>query len=151
MRFSLARMRPILLGHTLDLDSSVFCRYGEQQGSLKGYNPRKPGRPSHHPLVAFLAEARRLLWATLRSGNTGSASGCVEFMKQALALVPQSHRIGLVRADAGFFVKSFLEYLEARELAYIIVVRFTPIVRRVVLNRIPSSAWRGVARGSGGG
>jgi hypothetical protein len=102
MRFSLARMRPILLGHTLDLDSSVFCRYGEQEGSLKGYNPRKPGRPSHHPLVAFLAEARRLLWATLRSGNTGSANGCVEFMTQALALVPQSHRIGLVRPTRDF-------------------------------------------------
>ena len=39
MRFSLARMRPILLGHTLDLDSTVLCRYGEQEGSLKGYNP----------------------------------------------------------------------------------------------------------------
>jgi hypothetical protein len=61
MRFSLSRSRPILLGHTLDLDSTVFCRYGEQEGSLKGYNPSKPGRPSHHPLMAFLAEARRLL------------------------------------------------------------------------------------------
>src|SRR5678816_3681426 len=109
MRFSLARMRPILLGHTLDLDSSVFCRYGEQEGSLKGYNPRKPGRPSHHPLVAFLAEARRLLWATLRSGNSGSANGCVEFMKQALSVLPAGHRIGLLRADAGFFEKRFLE------------------------------------------
>ena len=75
MRFSLGRMRPILLGHTLDLDSTVLCRYGEQEGSLKGYNPHKPGRPSHHPLVAFLAEGRRLLWATLRSGNSGSANG----------------------------------------------------------------------------
>ncbi len=74
MGFSLTRSRPILLGHTLDLDSTVFCRYGEQEGSLKGYNPSKPGRPSHHPLMAFLAEARRLLWATLRSGNSGSAS-----------------------------------------------------------------------------
>jgi hypothetical protein len=35
MGFSLARSRPILLGHTLDLDSTVFCRYGEQEGSLK--------------------------------------------------------------------------------------------------------------------
>lgn len=26
MRFSLSRMRPILLGHTLDLDSTVLCR-----------------------------------------------------------------------------------------------------------------------------
>lgn len=105
MRFSLTRMRPILLGHTLDIDSTILCRYGEQEGSLKGYNPKKPGRPSHHPLVAFLAEGRRLLWATLRSGNSGSANGSVEFMKQALTVLPKGQRIGLVRADAGFFEK----------------------------------------------
>lgn len=69
MRFSLSAMRPILLGHTLDLDSTVFCRYGEQEGSLKGHNPVKRGRPLHHPLVAWLSERRRLLWATLRAGH----------------------------------------------------------------------------------
>ena len=136
-----------MLGHTLDLDSTVFCRYGEQEGSLKGYNPSKPGRPSHHPLMAFLAEARRLLWATLRSGNSGSANGCVEFMKQALSVVPMGHRIGLVRADAGFFEKRFLEYLESQELPYIIVARLTAVVRKLVIHRIPSTAWRVVARG----
>lgn len=61
MRMSLTAMRPILLGHTLDLDSTVFCPYGDQAGSLKGHNPVKPGRPSHHPLVAWLSERRRLL------------------------------------------------------------------------------------------
>ncbi len=88
MGFSLARMRPVLMGHTLDLDSTVLCRYGGQEGSLKGYNPTKPGRPSHHPLVGFLAEGRRLLWATLRSGNSGSANGCVEFLRQSLTVLP---------------------------------------------------------------
>src|SRR3954453_16881919 len=39
-------------GYTLDLDSTVFERYGRQEGSLKGHNPRKHGRPSHHPLLA---------------------------------------------------------------------------------------------------
>lgn len=29
---------------TLDVDSSVMTRYGEQEGSLKGYNPHKKGR-----------------------------------------------------------------------------------------------------------
>jgi hypothetical protein len=147
MRFSLSRMRPILLGHTLDLDSTVLCRYGEQEGSLRGYNPHKPGRPSHHPLVGFLAEARRLLWATLRSGNSGSANGCVEFISQALTRLPPGHRIGLLRADAGFFVRSFLEHLEREQLPYIIVVRLTAVVRRLVLHRISSTAWRVVARG----
>ena len=73
MRMSLATVRPILLGHTLDLDSTVFCRYGEQAGSLKGHNPIKHGRPSHHPLIAWLSERRRLLWATLRAGHAGTA------------------------------------------------------------------------------
>jgi hypothetical protein len=147
MRFSLGRMRPILLGHSLDLDSTVLCRYGEQEGSLKGYNPHKPGRPSHHPLVAFLAEGRRLLWATLRSGNSGSAHGCVEFLKQALGVLPAGHRIGLVRADAGFFEKRLLEYLESQELPYIIVARLTAVVRKLVIHPIPAAAWRVVARG----
>src|SRR6266571_1076650 len=147
MRFSLSRTRSILLGHTLDLDSTVLCRYGEQEGSLKGYNPSKPGRRSHHSLVAFLAEGRRLLWASMRSGNSGSANGCVEFMKQAVTVVPQGHRIGLMRADAGFFEKRFLEYLESQELPYIIVARLTAVVRKLVIHRIASTAWRVVARG----
>jgi len=147
MRYSLSRLRPILMGHTLDLDSTILCRYGEQEGSLKGYNPKKPGRPSHHPLVAFLAERRRLLWATLRSGNSGSANGCVEFLKQALAVLPDGQQIGVVRADAGFFEKRLLEHLESQDLPYIIVARLTQIVRRLVIHQIPSKAWRVVARG----
>src|SRR5262250_442333 len=146
--FSLKQTRPILLGHTLDLDSTVFCRYGEkQEGNLKGYNPKKPGRPSHHPLVAFLSEARRVLWAVLRSGNSRSANGCVEFLRQALTLLPAEHKVALVRADAGFFEKRFLEFLESQELPYIIVAKLTPIVRRVVLHSIAQQSWRPIGPG----
>ncbi len=147
MRFSLTRVRPILMGHTLDLDSTILCRYGAQEGSLKGYNPKKPGRPSHHPLVGFLAERRRLLWATLRSGNSGSANGCVEFLKQSLTVLPDGQRIAMVRADAGFFEKRLLEYLESQELPYIIVARLTAVVRKLVVHQIPATSWRAVARG----
>ena len=147
MRYSLSRLRPVLMGHTLDLDSTILCRYGEQEGSLKGYNPKKPGRPSHHPLVAFLAEGRRLLWATLRSGNSGSANGSVEFLKQALTVLPDGQRLGLVRADSGFFEKRLLEYLESQDLPYIIVARLTRIVRKLVIHQLPSTSWRAVARG----
>ncbi len=43
-------------GLTLDLDSTVMTRYGNQEGVVRGYNPTKPGRPSHYPLMAFVAD-----------------------------------------------------------------------------------------------
>ena len=59
----------------------------------------------------------------------------------------RGQRIGLVRADAGFFEKRLLEYLESQELPYIIVARLTAVVRKLVIHQIPSSGWRVVARG----
>jgi hypothetical protein len=117
-------------GYSLDLDSTVFERYGEQEGSRKGHNPRKHGRPSHHPLLAVLAEAHFLLHGWLRSGNCGPARGVVEFLKEALALWQQRQTIRVVRADSGFFDDELLSFLEERRLPYIVVARMTPWVQR---------------------
>ena len=46
---------------TLDLDSTVITRFGERQaGAARGYNPAKPGRRSHHPLMAFVSDVRMI-------------------------------------------------------------------------------------------
>jgi hypothetical protein len=39
----------------------------------------------------------------LRSGNTGTARGVTEFLKEALALWVARAPLRVVRADAGFF------------------------------------------------
>jgi len=117
-------------GYTLDLDSTVFERYGKQEGSLKGHNPRKHGRPSHHPLLAVLSEAHFLLHGWLRSGNCGTSRGVEEFLKEALALWGQRQMIRLLRADAGFFDDKLLRFLEQRCLPYIVVARLTLWVKR---------------------
>jgi len=117
-------------GYTLDLDSTVFERYGKQEGSLKGHNPRKHGRPSHHPLLAVLSEAHFLLHGWLRSGNCGTSRGVEEFLKEALALWGQRQKIRLLRADSGFFDDKLLSFLEQRLLPYIVVARLTPWVKR---------------------
>src|SRR5207302_2384072 len=96
----------------------------------EGHNPRKHGRPSHHPLLAVLAEAHFLLHGWLRSGNCGPARGVVEFLKEALALWPQRQTIRVVRADSGFFDDELLSFLEERRLPYIVVARLTPWVQR---------------------
>lgn len=117
-------------GYSLDLDSTVFERYGQQEGALKGHNPRKHGRPSHHPLLAVLSEAHFLLHGWLRSGNCGSSRGAKEFLEEALALWGQRQKVRLVRADSGFFDDKLLSFLEERSLPYIVVARLTSWVKR---------------------
>jgi hypothetical protein len=119
-------------GYSVDLDSTVLERHGEQEGARKGYNPRRRGRPSHHPLLAVLAEAHFIMHGWLRSGNSGTARGVVEFLKEALALWGERVKIRVVRGDSGFFEDALLTFLEAQKLGYIVVARLTMLVKREV-------------------
>jgi len=138
--FALARMTVRQWGHTLDLDSTIFVRYGTQEGSRKGYNPKKRGRPSHHPLLAFLAEAKMVLHVWLRSGNTGTSRGVVAFLKEALALMPPGHLIYAVRADSGFCHNDLFSFLETHQIPYAVSGRFTSTVRKLVVSQV--NGWR---------
>jgi hypothetical protein len=117
-------------GYSLDLDSTVFERYGRQEGVKRGYNPRKPGRGSHHPLLAVLEEAHFILHGWLRSGNTTAGRGVVEFLKEALAKLEGRDWIRVVRADSGFFAQELLQYLEEIKRSYIVVARMTSWLKR---------------------
>ena len=54
----------------VDIDTTVECVFGTQQGALPGPNPRYHGRASYHPLLAYCAEAGVCVGALLRPGNT---------------------------------------------------------------------------------
>ena len=97
--WQLARVPERAGGYSLDLDSTVFERYGEQEGVKRGYNPRQHGRASHPPLLAVLGEAGFILHGWLRSGNTRSDSGVVEFLKEAWAKRESRKWIRVVRAE----------------------------------------------------
>lgn len=113
---------------TLDLDSSVMTRYGEQQGSRRGYNPQKPGRNSHHPIMAFIPQLRMVANAWLRPGNTVALSNYKDFLNETLDILSDK-KIGLLRADSGFYANDFLEYLEKRSINYIVAVKMFPTIK----------------------
>ena len=81
--------------YTLDVDSTVVTRYGEQQGAKKGYNPKKPGRVSHHPLVAFIPELRMAANFWLRSGDTHTTNNIYGFIENTFDKL-KGKKIGLV-------------------------------------------------------
>jgi len=51
-----------------------------------------------------------------------------ETLEQAL----EGQKVGLVRADSGFYTEKILNCLEARELNYIIAVRCYPNIKRSI-------------------
>jgi len=128
-RWQIERLPEHEEGYSLDLDSTVFTRYGRQEGALKGYNPQKLGRPSHHPLLAVLAEEHFILHGWLRSGNCSSGRGVSEFLSEALALLGYNLKIRMVRADSGFFDGKFLTFLEERDLPYVVVAKMTQRIK----------------------
>jgi hypothetical protein len=108
----------------LVLDSTVVQRYGlKQAGAEKGYNPKKKGRPSHHPLVAFLAESADCLGVQWRPGSAHTAAGAIPWIER---LVGRLRAAGVeevtLRLDKGFFSREMVAALEALGVAYVLKV-----------------------------
>lgn len=115
---------------TVDLDSTVLTRYGQQEGSRRGYNPWRRGKRSQHPLMAFAAECRMVVTAWLRPGDSSANTNVENFFAEVLRVFGNRHRIGLLRADSGFCVGGFLEVLEAVGVSYIVVARLLGTIKR---------------------
>lgn len=109
---------------TIDLDSTVITRYGNQEGSAIGYNPKKKGRKSHHPLMAFVDQTKMVANAWLRAGNTSDTNNYKAFLEETFDVVLKNKSVGLVRADSGFYSDKFLSWFEKRDLNYVIAVKF---------------------------
>ncbi len=53
----------------LDMDATIKPLYGHQEGAEVGYNPHKPGRPSHVLHTFWIGNLRLVLDALLSSGK----------------------------------------------------------------------------------
>lgn len=128
--FSLPKPRTTL---TFDLDSGILTVYGKLQFARVGYNPRKRGRRSYHPLLCFEAHLQEFWHGSLRPGDAGASTGVVPFLKLCLAKVPKQiarSRIR-IRGDSGFFGKRTVEFLDFVGSGYAIVAReYHPIKSR---------------------
>ena len=112
-------------GLVFDIDAVVLTLYGEQQGARVGYNPRKKGRRSYHPLLCFEAGRQEFWHGSLRPGDAAANTGVIHLLRRVLAKVPPTIarcRIR-VRADAGYFSGKFIRGLETEALGYVVVAR----------------------------
>lgn len=122
---------------TLLLDSTVAVRYGRKQaGAEVGYNPKKRGRPSHHPMVAFLQESGDCVGIHWRPGNAHTADGAIAWIEE---LVGRLRAAGVtditVRMDKGFFSRAMVQALYALDVSFLLKIPDHKWVRRCLGSR----------------
>lgn len=132
--------------YTLDVDSTVLSRNGQlQEGARKGYNPRKLGRKSHHPLIAFVSDLKLVANMWLRSGDTADSNNLLSFLADTFSKLRGKH-VSLIRMDSGFCSNEIMTWLEQKQyLSYVIAARFQQPVQRVAAGR--DIRWLAVAPG----
>jgi hypothetical protein len=118
-----------------DWDSTVIPRYGKQEDTAIGYNPQKPGRPSHHPLACVIGGTRLCLHMEWRKGNTVSASGWIEAMEKVWRSPIAQHRIGLNRGDIGFGQEAIMAWHEqgkGKRPSFLFKLKLTANVKKAI-------------------
>jgi Transposase DDE domain group 1 len=132
MRGALGRRSTLIF----DLDSVVLTLYGQQQGARVGYNPKKKGRRSYHPLLCFEAHAQEFWHGSLRPGDTSANTGVIGFLERCRAKVPSTvaHSRVRIRADCGFFGGKLLGFLEQAGWGYAIVAKQYRTIRHKALS-----------------
>lgn len=105
------------------LDSVVLTVYGHQQGARKGYNPRKKGRRSYHPILCFESRGQEFWHGSLRPGDTASNTGARFMVRRTLEKIPSHIARSRVRflADSGYFGGKLVDDLDQAGCGYIIV------------------------------
>jgi hypothetical protein len=118
-----------------DWDSTVIPRYGKQEDTAIGYNPQKPGRPSHHPLACVIGGTRLCLHMEWRKGNTVSASGWIEAMEKVWRSPIAQHRIRLNRGDIGFGQEAIMAWHEqgkGKRPSFLFKLKLTANVKKAI-------------------
>jgi len=123
-----------LLNHpyVLDIDTTVKVLYGNQEGAVVGYNPKKPGRPSHCYHTYFIGKIRIVLDVEVRPGNESSSLHSQPKLWKFIDKLQERQKPRLIRGDVAYGVESMLNECEKRNLSYLSKVRMTGNVKKLV-------------------
>lgn len=131
----------------LDIDSTVKPLYGHQEGARLGYNPKKPGRPSHVYHTYFIGALRLVLDVEVQSGNQTSASFAQPGLWKFLRALPKKAWPKLLRGDCAWGTERMMKEAEEAGIGFLFKVKKTPkakeLIGKVASLREWTQAWGG--------
>ena len=131
----------------LDVDTTVKCLYGHQEGAVVGYNPKKPGRPSHNYHTYMIANIRMILDVEVMAGNESASSHTMPHLFNWLDALPPEKRPYLIRGDNAFGTDEVMKACEARGQKYLFKLKQTANVKKFIQQKMESILWCSVGDG----
>lgn len=125
----------------LDVDSTVKPLYGHQEDAKLGYNPSKPGRPSHAYHSYFIANLRVVLEVEVQAGNQTASSFGQPELWALLDGLAEGSRPAFLRGDCNWGTDRAMEGAERRKIAYVFKLKQTANVKKLIGRLFGSDEW----------
>lgn len=116
----------------LDLDATVKPLYGKQEGAEVGYNPKKPGRPSHVYHSYFIANIRFALGVDVQNGKNVAGCYSATHLWKILDALPKKQRPQFIRGDISYGTEKVMSEAESRNVKYLFKVKCTSKIKALI-------------------
>lgn len=137
-------------GWILDVDATVKTLYGKQEEARVGYNPVKPGRPSHVYHSMLFTAAKLVLNVDVQAGNQTASVYGQDGLWGWLESRDRKLWPAVVRGDCGHGNEGMMSGCEERGLAYLFKLKQSKGVIQMVerLSRGKGNAgWKSAGQG----
>jgi hypothetical protein len=131
----------------LDVDTTVKVLYGKQEGAVVGYNPKKPGRPSHTYHTFSIANLRLILDVDVQPGNQMAASYTAPELWSLLERLPREHWPKFLRGDCAFGTDGVMSIAEEKGIPYLFKIKQTKNVKRLIEKLMLNQDWSMAGQG----
>ena len=131
----------------LDIDSTVKTLYGHQEEAARGYNPGKPGRPSHVYHTYFIGNLRIVLDAEVQAGNQTASSYAQPGLWKFVDGLGERSRPAFIRGDCGWGTERMMGEAERRNLGYLFKLKQSGNVKKLLERMFGSEGWCDAGQG----
>lgn len=125
----------------LDVDTTVKPLYGHQQDAAVGYNPAKPGRPSHAYHSYFVANIRMVLDMEVQAGNQTAPSFAQPELWSFLDGLAERDRPVFLRGDSHWGAEKAMLGAEERKLGFLFKLKQTSNVKKLIGQIFAKQEW----------
>src|SRR5437016_10324067 len=125
----------------LDVDTTVKVLYGHQEDAKVGYNPQKPGRPSHAYHSYFMGNLRLVMDVEVQAGNQTASSFAQPELWTLVDGLAKSSLPAFMRGDCGWGNERAMVGAEQRKLHYLFKLKQSAKVKKLIVKLLGDEQW----------